>query len=76
MQNAEERTVQRLVSEKEWMKYCGLGKDRARDLAAQIGIVRKFGARRLYDLKAADRYFDEIAGAKDCAAVVKPIGKG
>lgn len=48
----------RFVSITGFMQFTGLGKNSATELAREIGCIRKFGKRTLYDLKIADRYFD------------------
>ena len=52
------RIPKRWISEKELIIYTGLSRSSARKLGEQIGCVRRFGRRVLYDRFAIDQYFD------------------
>ena len=56
--NHDEVVEPRFVSITGFMQFTGLGKTSAHMLAKEIGCVRKFGDRTLYDLKIADEFFD------------------
>lgn len=49
----------RFVDIRGFMLYVGLGRNAALKLATEIGCKRRFGRRVVYDLRIADRYFDE-----------------
>lgn len=50
----------RLVSIEEFMKYTGLGKNRATDFGKQLGCRVRVGKRVLYDLRKADKALDNL----------------
>lgn len=52
----------RLLSTKEVQRYCGIGKNTARDWGREIGAERRIGRRVLYDKAIIDRALDN-AGA-------------
>lgn len=51
----------RLVNISEFMEYTGLGRNKAIELGKEIGCRVEIGRRVLYDIRKADRYFDEIS---------------
>lgn len=54
-----ERTIQpRLVGIQDFMRWTGLGRNRARELGQEMGCCRKIGGRVLYDLRIASEYLD------------------
>lgn len=50
----------RLMSEKETCEYVGLGRNKCRSWAAEIGAVRRIGSRVLYDRVVIDRAINEM----------------
>lgn len=50
----------RFLNISEFMKYTGLGRNKAMELGKEIGCRVEVGRRVLYDIKKADKYFDEI----------------
>lgn len=58
-----EREGRRLVGIKDYMRYCGLGMNKTRDLGREIGARVEIGGRVLYDLKKTDDYFDKLTGS-------------
>ena len=51
----------RLVGLNEFMKYTGLGKNRAAEFGEKIGCRVRVGRRVLYDLRKADKEIDKLA---------------
>ncbi|MBQ9212133.1 MAG: polyprenyl synthetase solanesyl diphosphate synthase [Clostridia bacterium] len=52
----------RLLSMKELTKYTGLGQNKARIWAEEVGAVRRIGARVLFDKQAIDAALDTQRG--------------
>ena len=52
----------RLVGVRDFMEYCGVGRNKAMELGKDIGARVEIGGRVLYDLKKTDAYFDRLTG--------------
>lgn len=50
----------RMLSEKEGMRYCGLGRNRFRDFAFSNGAVVHIGRRILFDKQKLDNALDRL----------------
>lgn len=48
----------RMLSEIQAQAYTGLGRSSIRKLGAEIGAIKRFGRRVLYDRNIIDQYFD------------------
>lgn len=57
-------TQPRMVSISEYMRYTGLGRNKAMTFGKEIGAVVRVGSRVLYDLRKTDRYFDELSNGQ------------
>lgn len=57
MNNVEKR----LVGLDEWMKFTGLGRNKAMEFGKEIGCRVRVGRRILYDLRKADKEIDKLA---------------
>lgn len=55
----------RLLNVKEACEYTGLGQTTTRKLMQEIGAVRRFGKRLLYDKTIIDAYLDDMGGSAD-----------
>ena len=53
----------RLIDLKTLQVYTGLGEKNAAQLGREAGAVVRYGARRLYDREAVDRYIDTLKEA-------------
>lgn len=56
MNNAEKR----LVGLDEWMKFTGLGRNKAMEFGKEIGCRVRVGRRVLYDLRKANKEIDKL----------------
>ena len=57
MNNVEKR----LVGLDEWMKFTGLGRNKAMEFGKEIGCRVRVGRRILYGLRKADKEIDKLA---------------
>ncbi len=55
----------RLLNVKEACEYTGLGQTTTRKLMQEIGAVRRFGKRLLYDKTIIDTYLDNMGASAD-----------
>lgn len=51
----------RMLSLDEAAAYCGIGKNKMRALAEEVGAIRRFGRRTLVDKTALDAALDKMA---------------
>lgn len=56
MNNVEKR----LVGLDEWMKFTGLGRNKAMEFGKEIGCRVRVGRRILYDLRKANKEIDKL----------------
>lgn len=52
------KIVPRMLSEIQVRAYTGLGRNSVRKLGEEIGAIKKYGRRILYDRKVIDEFFD------------------
>lgn len=52
----------RLLNVSEAMEYTGLGKNRLYDFSKEIGCLKKYGKRTLFDKDIIDKAIDENIG--------------
>lgn len=55
----------RLLNIKEVCSYIGIGQTQARKTMQEIGAVRRFGRRILYDKIVIDTYLDDMGASAD-----------
>lgn len=59
--------VKRLLSAEEVAIYTGLGRNTARKFCEEIGAVKRFGRRVLFDKKIIDQVLDQMTDAPERA---------